>query len=140
MMLKRRLNLKRRFYPVKSDDFSLDLLMKKWKEMISHFKELEKSNLALNLNINTPELIEKNIIKITLSNSSQVELIEQEKINILTYLRNSLNNDLLELETEVKEIDKNDVPYTNSDKYKKMFEENKNLAKLGARLGLDPDY
>lgn len=131
---------KKEIYPVKSDDFSLDLLMKKWKEMISYFKHIEKSNLALNLNINSPELIEKNIIKIILSNSSQVELIEQEKINILTYLRNSLNNDLLELETEVKEIDKNDVPYTNSDKYKKMFEENKNLAKLGARLGLDPDY
>jgi hypothetical protein len=114
--------------------------MKKWKEMISHFKNLEKSNLALNLNINKPELIESNKIKIILSNSSQVELIEQEKINILTYLRNSLNNDLLELETQVKEIDKNDVPYTNSDKYKKMFEENENLAKLGARLGLDPDY
>ena len=131
---------KKEILSVNSDDFSLDLLMKKWKEMISHFKDLEKSNLALNLNINKPELIEKNKIKIILSNSSQVELIEQEKINILTYLRNSLNNDLLELETEVKEIDKNDVPYTNSDKYKKMFEENKNLAKLGARLGLDPDY
>ena len=131
---------KKEILPVNSDDFSLDLLMKKWKEMVSHFKDLEKSNLALNLNINSPELIEKNLIKIILSNSSQVELIEQEKINILTYLRNSLNNDLLELETEVKEIDKNDVPYTNSDKYKKMFEENKNLAKLGARLGLDPDY
>ena len=131
---------KKEILTVNSDDFSLDLLMKKWKEMISHFKDLEKSNLALNLNINSPELIEKNKIKIILSNSSQVELIEQEKINILTYLRNSLNNDLLELETEVKEIDKNDVPYTNSDKYKKMFEENKNLAKLGARLGLDPDY
>ena len=131
---------KKEILTVNSDDFSLDLLMKKWKEMISHFKDLEKSNLALNLNINKPELIEKNKINIILSNSSQVELIEQEKINILTYLRNSLNNDLLELETEVKEIDKNDIPYTNSDKYKKMFEENKNLAKLGARLGLDPDY
>ena len=131
---------KKEITTVNSDDFSIDLLMKKWKEMISHFKDLEKSNLALNLNINSPELIEKNKIKIILSNSSQVELIEQEKINILTYLRNSLNNDLLELETEVKEIDKKDVPYTNSDKYKKMFEENKNLAKLGARLGLDPDY
>ena len=131
---------KKEILTVNSDDFSLDLLMKKWKEMIFHFKDLEKSNLALNLNINKPELIEKNKIKIILSNSSQVELIEQEKINILTYLRNSLNNDLLELETEVKEIDKYDVPYTNSDKYKKMFEENKNLAKLGARLGLDPDY
>ena len=131
---------KKGMLPINSDDFSFDLLMKKWKEMISHFKNLEKSNLALNLNINKPELIESNKIKIILSNSSQVELIEQEKINILTYLRNSLNNDLLELETQVKEIDKNDVPYTNSDKYKKMFEENENLAKLGARLGLDPDY
>ena len=126
--------------PINSEGFSFDLLMKKWKEMISHFKNLEKSNLALNLNINKPELIESNKIKIILSNSSQVELIEQEKINILTYLRNSLNNDLLELETQVKEIDKNDVRYTNSDKYKKMFEENENLAKLGARLGLDADY
>ena len=131
---------KKEMLPINSEGFSFDLLMKKWKEMISHFKNLEKSNLALNLNINKPELIESNKIKIILSNSSQVELIEQEKINILTYLRNSLNNDLLELETQVKEIDKNDVPYTNSDKYKKMFEENENLAKLGARLGLDPDY
>ena len=131
---------KKEMLPINSDDFSFDLLMKKWKEMISHFKNLEKSNLALNLNINKPKLIGSNKIKIILSNSSQVELIEQEKINILTYLRNSLNNDLLELETQVKEIDKNDVPYTNSDKYKKMFEENENLAKLGARLGLDPDY
>ena len=131
---------KKEMLPINSEGFSFDLLMKKWKEMISHFKNLEKSNLALNLNINNPELIESNKIKIILSNSSQVELIEQEKINILTYLRNSLNNDLLELETQVKEIDKNDVPYTNSDKYKKMFEENENLAKLGARLGLDPDY
>tara|TARA_B100001173_G_scaffold4186_1_gene3732 strand:+ start:128 stop:1843 length:1716 start_codon:yes stop_codon:yes gene_type:complete len=131
---------KKEMLPINSEGFSFDLLMKKWKEMISHFKNLEKSNLALNLNINKPELIESNKIKIILSNSSQVELIEQEKINILTYLRNSLNNDLLELETQVKEIDKNDVPYTNSDKYKKMFEENENLAKLGVRLGLDPDY
>ena len=131
---------KKEMLPINSEGFSFDLLMKKWKEMISHFKNLEKSNLALNLNINKPELIESNKIKIILSNSSQVELIEQEKINILTYLRNSLNNDLLELETQVKEIDKNDLPYTNSDKYKKMFEENENLAKLGARLGLDPDY
>jgi hypothetical protein len=51
-----------------------------------------------------------------------------------------MNNDSIDIITTVVQSDKNDTPYTNSDKYKKMYEQNKNLAILGQKLGLDPDY
>ncbi len=123
-----------------SDDFSIDDLLLEWKEMNNNFSNSGKTNLVLALNSKKPVLKENYLIEVILSNTSQVELLNEEKLNILTYLREKMNNDLIDLDTKVIEIDKNEIPYTNSDKYKKMYEENKNLAVLGQKLGLDPDY
>ncbi len=125
---------------LRSDDFSQEIFYEKWKKMIESFKENEKSNLALALGINKPVLLDDFKIEIELSNSSQVELINQEKQDILIFLKNELNNDLIDLNTKVAELKKDNTPYTNSDKYKRMYEDNKYLAKLGQKLGLDPDY
>ncbi|MDG2139687.1 MAG: DNA polymerase III subunit gamma/tau [Flavobacteriales bacterium] len=125
---------------LRSDDFSQEMFYEKWKKMIESFKENEKSNLALALGINKPVLLDDFKIEIELSNSSQVELINQEKQDILIFLKNELNNDLIDLNTKVAELKKDNTPYTNSDKYKRMYEDNKYLAKLGQKLGLDPDY
>ena len=38
------------------------------------------------------------------------------------------------------EGEKNNTPYTNKDKFKKMLSDNPNLEKLRVKLGLDPDY
>ena len=123
-----------------SDHFSNDDLQARWKEMNSNFSNKGKTNLVLALNSNKPVLKENYVVEVTLSNTSQVELLNEEKLNILGYLREKMNNDSIDIITNVVQSDKNDTPYTNSDKYKKMYEQNKNLAMLGQKLGLDPDY
>lgn len=123
-----------------SDHFSNEDLQARWKEMNSNFSNKGKTNLVLALNSNKPVLKENYVVEVTLSNTSQVELLNEEKLNILGYLREKMNNDSIDIITNVVQSDKNDTPYTNSDKYKKMYEQNKNLAILGQKLGLDPDY
>ena len=123
-----------------SEDFSNDDLMTAWKEMKAHFAENGKSNLVLALDIEEPVLQEDFKVEIILSNTSQVELLQQEKMNILDFLRKKMNNDLIDIISKVTEVNKEDAAYTNSDKFKKMYKKNKNLEILGQKLGLDPDY
>ena len=122
------------------DHFSNDDLQARWKEMNSNFSNKGKTNLVLALNSNKPVLKENYVVEVTLSNTSQVELLNEEKLNILGYLREKMNNDSIDIITTVVQSEKSETPYTNSDKYKKMYEQNKNLAILGQKLGLDPDY
>ena len=125
---------------LRSDKVAQDLVLEKWKEMIVNFKDTEKSNLAITLGINEPVLIDASNIEITLSNTSQIELVNQEKHNILRFLRDKLNNDLIDLQTKVAALAKDNTPYTNSDKFKQMSKDNKHLEKLRQELGLDSDY
>ena len=123
-----------------SENFSNDDLIAGWNEMKAYFSENKKTNLVLALDVENPILQEDYKIEITLSNTSQVELVQDEKMNILDFLRKKMNNDFIDLNFKVNEINKEDIPYTNSDKFKKMYEKNKNLEILGQKLGLDPDY
>ena len=123
-----------------SENFSNDDLIAGWNEMKAYFSENKKTNLVLALDVEDPVLQEDYKIEITLSNTSQVELVQDEKMNILDFLRKKMNNDFIDLNFKVNEINKKDIPYTNSDKFKKMYEKNKNLEILGQKLGLDPDY
>ena len=126
--------------PIKSDQFTEVEFLDAWKEMNSMFSKMGKTNLSLALTSNTPNLSDNFLIEITLSNTSQIELIQEEKMNLLGFLRKRLNNDLIDLIPKVVQSNAENTPYTNSDKYKKMYEQNKNLAILGQKLGLDPDY
>ena len=126
--------------PIKSDQFTEVEFLDAWKEMNSMFSKKGKTNVSLALTSNTPNLSDNYLIEITLSNTSQIELIQEEKMNLLGFLRKRLNNDLIDLIPKVIQSNTENTPYTNSDKYKKMYEQNKNLAILGQKLGLDPDY
>jgi len=126
--------------PIKSDQFTEVEFLDAWNEMNSMFSKMGKTNLSLALTSNTPNLSDNFLIEITLSNTSQIELIQEEKMNLLGFLRKRLNNDLIDLIPKVVQSNTENTPYTNSDKFKKMYEQNKNLAILGQKLGLDPDY
>ena len=51
-----------------------------------------------------------------------------------------LQNDFIEVKTEMSEEIKSDIPYTPKDKFNKMIEENPSLKTLQQKLGLDPEY
>ena len=126
--------------PIKSDQFTEVEFLDAWNEMNSMFSKKGKTNLALALTSNTPNLSDNFLIDIALSNTSQIELVQEEKMSLLKFLRKRLKNDLIDLIPKVVQSNTENTPYTNSDKYKKMYEQNKNLAILGQKLGLDPDY
>ena len=123
-----------------NDDFAQEKLSKLWKELIDDFSVKGKSNVVLALSSNEPILKSNFLVNVVLSNTSQVELLNEEKTKILEFLRKELNNELVNIDLSVIPNEKNNKPYTNSDKFKKMYEQNKNLAILGQKLGLDPDY
>ncbi|MBT3612597.1 MAG: DNA polymerase III subunit gamma/tau [Flavobacteriales bacterium] len=125
---------------LRSTDFSSTKMLESWKEVISFVKQKGKSNLGITLGVFLPELNDNFVIVLPLSNHSQVEMILEEKYMILEFLRNKLENDYIEITTKVIKGAKNNIPYTNKDKFSKMMKQNPYLETLRMKLGLDPDY
>ena len=125
---------------IRDKDFSQEELLSEWKALISFMNEKGKSNLAITLGIYDPKLLEGFLLEIQLSNAVQQEMILDEKYILLEYLRNKFENDKIELTTKIIEAERNNIPYTNKDKFKKMLDENSQLEVLRVKLGLDPDY
>ena len=125
---------------LKTNSFSAEELNIRWDEMIKILKSKGKSNLAITLGMNTPKILDNFCIEVYLSNSSQIELVHQEKQTIVNILREKLINDKIDLTTVVIKSARNDVAYTNKDKFNKMIETNVHLDSLRDKLGLDPEY
>ena len=125
---------------LKTNSFSDEELNICWDEMIKILKSKGKSNLAITLGMNTPKILDNFCIEVYLSNSSQIELVHQEKKTIVNILREKLINDKIDLTTVVIKSARNDVAYTNKDKFNKMIETNVHLDSLRDKLGLDPEY
>ncbi len=121
-------------------DFSEAQTLEIWKELITFVKKKGKSNLGITLGMFPIVLKENFVIELPLSNSSQAEMLIEEKDMILEFLRDNLENDYIKLITKVIEAEKSNIPYTNKDKFAKMMDENPHLATLRLKLGLDPDY
>ena len=120
--------------------FSETKMLKAWNEIVNSVKMKGKSNLSITLSMFTIKLLDNFVIELPLSNSSQVEMLIEEKYMILDLLRDKLENDHVEIVTKLIESEKSSVPYTNKDKFAKMLDENPNLERLRLKLGLDPDY
>ena len=84
--------------------------------------------------------LNERIILLTISNDAHQKILDENKIELLDFLRTNLHNDLVEIHTELTEEIKNNVPYTSKDKFTKMIEENPSLKILQQKLGLDSDY
>ncbi len=116
-------------------------LQKVWIEYINEMRIKGKSNFATTLDMYKPIILEENIIEVLISNKSQEVVIEKERIHLHQYIRHSLENDFIEIKTRINEIDKKEqIPYTNKDKYEQLSEINPNLKELKKKLGLDFDF
>ena len=121
-------------------DFSQDTLMERWRELIDFLKQKGKTNLAIALAANEPNLLTDFVITLDLNNAAQKEIFLQEKHMILEYLGDKLENDNIEIRTQIVENKKTVMPYTNQDKLKQMLNKNPQLEILRKKLALDPDY
>ena len=120
---------------------SQEILLSKWSEFIKKLEEDKDTNLMIALSNFTPKLKDNHNIEVYVSNTSQKEIAISRLNFIKTYLSERLNNDKIQINFEVSELDeKNKKPYTNSEKFKEMVNQNPNLEELRSKFDLDYDY
>lgn len=116
------------------EDFELKI---KWKDFANDLSRQNKENLASILQINEPNI--GNDFKITYdvpSNSSKNELREI-KGDLLIYLKNIFQNDLIEIEFLVNKSNSKEYFLTPEERFKKLSDLNPTLIKLKKDLKLD---
>ena len=123
----------------RSKSFSLEKMQEVWNSFTNKIKEDGKTNLYVTLSSFDPIIIAETVI-IKISNDIQEKIIEENKLELMEYLRNNLENDNIEIKLEYTEEIKSNIPYTAKDKFEKMKEENPSLNILQQKLGLDPEY
>ena len=110
------------------------------REFWTRYAELHKTNVAEYHLLNRGFELEGNMITIHLNNAIEEPLLQSIKIDLLTYLRDRLKNNNLQLTAKLKEVISNRVAYTNKEKFEAMVEKNPLLIQLKDKFGLDPDF
>ena len=123
---------------VQKKAFEFEDLLAKWEEFANSIKN-EKPRLAITLRIQKPVLKEDFKVEVEMENANQEEdFTKYIKIDLLTFLKKELKNDMISIETTVsKIIEGSDKPYTQEEKFEFMSEKNPNLKVLKQQLGLD---
>jgi DNA polymerase-3 subunit gamma/tau len=73
-------------------------------------------------------------------NQLQEKLFDSLRADILTFLRETLNNQSVQLIGKLQEIDQKKMVYTNREKFEYLAQKNPALRELKDRLGLDTDF
>jgi DNA polymerase III subunit gamma/tau len=120
-----------------SSSFTADQLSKAWIEYANSMNERGKVSLYTTLIMRKPELKENYKAYFQLDNKVQEDTIKAEMPELLSYLRNKLNNFSLVIETEINKVEAEKRPYTSQDKYRRMTEINPNIQDFRQQLDLE---
>lgn len=82
-----------------------------------------------------------NKVIVPLHNHFQETLLDEMKLDLLTFMRERLSNDTLQLGGEIKTVaDDKKVLYTNREKLEHLMEKNPVVKELKDKFGLDTDF
>ena len=112
------------------------LVKKAWAE----FAEARKNQVAEYHLLNREFDFNNNHITIYLSNPIEEPMLVSIKTNLVEFLRQTLNNNSIQVTGVLKEFQSKKVAYTNKDKIEHLAEKNPILHELKSRFGLDPDF
>ena len=117
-----------------------DKLIELWNE----YANLEKHspNYKSALTTNQPQKNNNTTITFSVINTFQEEEIKSNMPELLSFLRDGLNNQQISLEVNVIPAEENKTakPFTVKDKFISMSEKNPDIIKLKNKLELDLDY
>ena len=117
------------------ESFSQDMLVKVWNNYVQYTKE--KPVLQQTIQQCKPVLGTDFRIMLAVYNSSQEEIMLDERIRLVNYLRKELHNGAVDLEIRICEAENNVKSYTNKELFVKMLEHNPSLSKLTKELNLE---
>lgn len=110
-----------------------------WIKMAKTYEE-DNPNFFSTLTKRKPVLRDNNIIDLVLDNSVQQEEVFLRKSDILGFLHKELNNNTLQIETQITKTEESTKPYTPVEKFKTMAEKNPMLLKFKDELHLELDF
>ena len=88
--------------------------------------------------MNIPTILENYQIELLIDNHSQEEFFQEERTELVSFLRKSLRNYTLNVHVKFDEnVATGEVAYTNKEKYQKMVEKNPGLDDFRKQLGLE---
>jgi hypothetical protein len=124
---------------VKSTDeepFTLEDLQRVWND----FAEQRKLFQAEYQLLQQPFDRKENEITIHLHNPVQETILNTLKGDMITFLRQNLQNKSIMISGELREEETRKIIYTNREKFAYLLEKNPVLKELKERLGLDTDF
>jgi DNA polymerase-3 subunit gamma/tau len=111
-------------------------VMQAWRD----FTELRKNQLAEYHLLNQPYTLKGNVITLQLTNPIEEPILQGVKSDLVSYLREKINNGTLQVEGDMQQNNTKRKAYTNKEKFDYLVEKNPLLKELQEKLGLDPDY
>jgi len=125
-----------------ADAFNLNDLWAAWKEYTDMVKADDKQSYYVTLTKHDPVVVEENQISFKVDNHVQLSDINNDKGNLLEFLREKLNNWKIQLNVviDVTETKDGDSLYEPSAKFAAMAEKNPLLKELKNRFDLDIEH
>jgi DNA polymerase-3 subunit gamma/tau len=120
--------------------FTLEEIEVCWLRYSTLQKTNGKPNYSVTLGGRKPRLLEDTTLEFTVDNLTQAEFINNDKLELLGYLRKELQNYDIQLHVTVVKNDNERKVYTPQDKFKRMAEKNPALSKLRQQFDLDVDF
>jgi DNA polymerase-3 subunit gamma/tau len=108
-----------------------------WNKFTQLTESKGKKILASSLATDTPKLGEGHVIHISLPNSTMKKEVERDQLDLMTFLRKSLNNYSLQLQVSVNEEAARKYAFTPEEKYEKLKEKNPAIDLLRETFDLD---
>jgi DNA polymerase-3 subunit gamma/tau len=111
------------------------------KELVTKLQSEGRRQLAATLNKHQPVVLEDNIIEIAVDNPIQAGEIQENRQELLGYLKQKLMNGGIELRSRVTENGEGTfTAYTPAEKFSKMAEKNPDLNQLRQQFDLELDF
>lgn len=123
-----------------TEPFTQAQLEKIWNEYTLTQKNNGKINLSSTLSASTPQLKENYSIEFTTASKTSEETLNEEKTELVSFLRSKLKNYTLTLTFLIAESKDKKTLYTATDKYKHLLEKNPDIQKFKQAFDLDIEF
>ncbi len=122
-------------YPANADPYSEESFAKVWDAYVQEC--INEPTLYSCLISRKPILLDNNEVELILDNNIQLDFINEKRMQLVDYLRQSLKNDGVNLKFTVEEKTIETKAYTSQDKFNKLAQINPSLIQFKNDLNLD---
>jgi len=119
---------------------ALGKLRQEWSKFVEQKKRIGQDQVYVVLNQEVNLMDDGSTVPLRLSNSLQLDKLNEIRQELIQYLRKQLHNHKINVTAEIVREEKQRKLYTASEKLDYLMEKHPSVRLLRDKLGLDPDY